>query len=32
VGTHDAAPGAAFGTDGNKGTQVRGLVEVGLLF
>jgi hypothetical protein len=32
VGAHDAAPGAAFGTDGNKGTQVRGLVEVGLLF
>ena len=32
VGTHDAAPGAAFGTDGNKGTQVRGLVELGLLF
>jgi hypothetical protein len=32
VGTHDAVPGAAFGTDGNKGTQVRGLVEVGLLF
>lgn len=32
VGTHDAAPGAAFGSDGNKGTQVRGLVELGLLF
>lgn len=32
VGTHDAAPGAAFGTDDNKGSQLRGLVELGLLF
>lgn len=32
VSTHDAVPGAAFGSDGNKGTQVRGLVEVGMLF
>lgn len=32
VGVRDAVPGAAFGTDGNKRTQVRGLVELGLLF
>ena len=32
VGTSDTAQGAAFGTSGNKGAQVRGLVELGLLF
>ena len=32
VGTSDTAAGAAFGTSGNKGSQVRGLVEFGLLF
>jgi hypothetical protein len=32
VGTSDRAAGAAFGTSGNKGSQVRGLVEFGLLF
>jgi hypothetical protein len=32
VGTSDTAAGAAFGASGNKGSQVRGLVELGLLF
>jgi hypothetical protein len=32
VGTSDRAAGAAFGTSGNKNSQVRGLVELGLLF
>jgi hypothetical protein len=32
VGTSDRAAGAAFSTSGNKGSQVRGLVELGLLF
>jgi hypothetical protein len=32
VGTSDRAPGAAFAPSGNKGSQVRGLVELGLLF
>jgi len=32
VGTSDTTPGAAFGASGNKGSQVRGLVELGLLF
>jgi hypothetical protein len=32
VGTSDTAPGAAFGTNGNRGSQVRGLVELGRLF
>jgi hypothetical protein len=32
VGTSDAAPGLAFGRDGNKGSQVRGTFELGLVF
>jgi hypothetical protein len=32
VGARDITPGLAFGSDGNKGSQVRGLFEVGLLF
>jgi hypothetical protein len=31
VGTRKTAPGLAFGSDGNKRSQVRGLLEVGLL-
>ncbi|TFW35837.1 porin [Massilia horti] len=32
VGASDTTPGAAFGADGNKGSQVRGLIELGVLF
>jgi hypothetical protein len=32
VGASDVTPGAAFGTDGNRGHQVRGLIELGVLF
>lgn len=32
VGASDITPGAAFGSDGNKDSQVRGLIELGLLF
>lgn len=31
VGTKKITPGFAFGTDGNKGTQVRALFELGVL-
>jgi hypothetical protein len=32
VGTSDIAPGLAFGRDGSKGSQVRGLFELGVVF
>jgi hypothetical protein len=32
VGARDITPGLAFGSDGTKGSQVRGLFEAGLLF
>jgi hypothetical protein len=32
VGTSDISPGLAFGRDGNKGSQVRGAFELGLVF
>jgi hypothetical protein len=32
VGTADTAPGAAFGPDGNRHSQVRGVFELGMLF
>jgi hypothetical protein len=32
VGTADTAPGAAFGADGNRHSQVRGVFELGMLF
>jgi hypothetical protein len=32
VGTSDTSPGSVFGRDGNKGSQVRGAFELGLVF